>query len=330
MKPEEFDRAVEKGEIGSLYLLCGDEPYLVERAVKKLLDRAVDPGFRDFNLNLFYGNECKGDEIFSAAQTLPMFADRRVVLVKKGGDLSAGAMEVLLPYLLDACPSTCLILQADKVDGRKKFFAEFKKRGEFVEFKRPYENQLGPFVRDEVRSCGKKIDSAAAELLAYLVGNNLQELASQIEKLCIYCGNKETVGVADVKAIVSDTKVESVFEFTDALGSRDLGRALRMLTTLLDDGEAPLRILGGVARHYRQLWQVRELLDRKVPSAEIGKAAGINPYFLNKVVQQAKNYRVGELQKVFEGMLELDLAFKSGGREDALFERFVMNACRKG
>jgi DNA polymerase-3 subunit delta len=330
MKPEEFDRAVEKGEIGSLYLLCGDEPYLVERAVKKLLDRAVDPGFRDFNLNLFYGNECKGDEIFSAAQTLPMFADRRVVLVKKGGDLNAAAMEVLLPYLQDACPSTCLILQADKVDGRKKFFAEFKKRGEFVEFKRPYENQLGPFVRDEVRSCGKKIDSAAADLLAYLVGNNLQELASQIEKLCIYCGNKETVGVADVKAIVSDTKVESVFEFTDALGSRDLGRALRMLTTLLDDGEAPLRILGGVARHFRQLWQVRELLDRKVPSAEIGKAAGINPYFLNKVVQQAKNYRVGELQKVFEGMLELDLAFKSGGREDALFERFVMNACRKG
>jgi len=329
MKPEDFNRSVENGTFAPLYLLCGDEPYLVERAVKKLLDRAVDPGFRDFNLNVFYGNECKGDEVFSAAQTLPMFADMRVVLVKKGGDLSAGAMEVLLPYLQDPSPSTCLILQAEKVDGRKKFFAEFKKRGEVVEFKRPYENQLGPYVRDEVRAAGKKIDSSAAELLAYLVGNNLQELVSQIEKLCVYCGKKEMIGVAEVKAIVSDTKVESVFEFTDALGAKDTGRALRMLTTLLGDGEAPLRILGGVARHYRQLWQVRELLDRKVPSADLAKASGINPFFLKKVLDQARNYKVSELKDVFERMLELDLAFKSGGRSDALFERFVMESCKK-
>jgi len=328
MKPEEFNRAVEKGELAPLYLLYGDEPYLVERGVKKLLERAVDPGFRDFNLNVFYGNECKGDEVFGAAQTLPMFAERRVVLVKKGGELSAGAMEILLSYLQDPSPGTCLILQAEKVDGRKKFFAEFKKRGEFVEFKRPYENQLGPYVRDEVRAAGKKIDAAAAELLAYLVGNNLQELVSQIEKLCVYCGKKELIGVAEVKAIVSDTKVESVFEFTDALGAKDLAKALKMLTTLLQDGEVPLRILGAVARHYRQLWQVRELLDRKVPSAELAKASGINPYFLKKVTDQARNYKVGELKRIFERMLELDLAFKSGGRSDALFERFVMEACK--
>jgi len=328
MKPEEFNRAVEKGELAPLYLLFGDEPYLVERGVKKLLERAVDPGFRDFNLNVFYGNECKGDEVFGAAQTLPMFADRRVVLVKKGGELSAGAMEILLSYLQDPSPGTCLILQAEKVDGRKKFFAEFKKRGEVVEFKRPYENQLGPYVRDEVRAAGKKIDGAAAELLAYLVGNNLQELVSQIEKLCIYCGKNDLIGVADVKAIVSDTKVESVFEFTDALGAKDLAKALRMLTTLLQDGEAPLRVLGAVARHYRQLWQVRELLDRKVPSSELAKASGINPYFLKKVTDQARNYQVGELKLIFERMLELDLAFKSGGRSDALFERFVIQACK--
>jgi len=329
MKPEEFNRSVEKGDLSPLYLLYGDEPYLVERAVKKLLDRAVDPGFRDFNLNVFYGNEVKGEELFGAAQTLPMFADMRVVLVKKGGELSAAAMELLLPYLQDPSPSTCLILQAEKVDGRKKFFAEFKKKGEAVEFKRPYENQLGPYVRDEVRAAGKKIDAAAAELLAYLVGNNLQELVSQIEKLCTYCGNKELIGVAEVKAIVSDTKVESVFEFTDALGAKDAGRALRMLTTLLGDGEAPLRILGGVARHYRQLWQVRELLDRKVPTSDLAKASGINPYFLKKVTDQARNYKVSELRQVFERMLELDLAFKSGGRSDALLERFVMECCKK-
>lgn len=321
-------RCVVRGEFGPLYLLYGDEPYLVERAVKKLLGRAVDSAFRDFNLNVFYGNDCKGEEVFSAAETLPLFADLRVVLVKKGGELSAGAMEILLPYLQDPSPSTCLVLQAEKIDGRKKFFTEFKKRGELVEFKRPYENQLGPYLCDEVQAAGKTIDAAAADLLAYLVGNNLQELVSQIEKLCTYCGKKEVIGVADVKAIVSDAKVENVFEFTAALGCKDLGKSLAMLTSLLGDGEAPLRILGAVALHYRQLWRVRELQDRKVPSSEVAKRLGINPYFVKKVVDQARNYQVGELMLVFGRMLELDLAFKSGGRSDALFERFVMEACR--
>lgn len=330
MKPEEFNKVVEKGEIGPLYLLYGDEPYLVERAVKRLLERAVDPGFRDFNLNVFYGNECKGEEVFGAAQTLPMFADRRVVLVKKGGELSAAAQELLLPYLQDPSPSTCLILQAEKVDGRKKFFADFKKKGEAVEFKRPYENQLGPYVRDEVKGAGKRIDPSAADLLGFLVGTNLQELASQVEKLCIYCGSKDVIGLDDVRAIVSDTKVESVFEFTDALGAKDLARALRMLTSLFKDGEVPIRILGAVARHFRQLWQVREMLDRKVPQAELGKATGINPYFLKKVTDQARNYQVAELRVIFGKMLDLDLAFKSGGRSEVLFERFVTEVCTSG
>lgn len=328
MKPEEFSKMVEKGTPGPLYLLYGDEPYLVERAVKALLERTVDPGFRDFNLSVFYGNECKGEELFAAAQTLPMFADRRVVLVKKGGELSAAAQEILLPYLGDPSPTTCFILQAEKVDGRKKFFAEFKKRGEAVEYKRPYENQLAPYLREEVRAAGKRIDPSAADLLGYLVGTNLQELASQVEKLCVYCGSKEVIGLDDVKAIVSDTKTENVFEFTDALGAKDLRKSMRMLSSLFRDGEVPIRILGAVARHFRQLWQVRELLDRKVPPAELGKATGINPYFLKKVVDQARNYTVVELRVVFEKMLALDVAFKSGGRSEILFERFLTEVCR--
>lgn len=328
MKPEEFDRMVEKGTPGPLYLLYGDEPYLVERAVKKLMDRVVDPGFRDFNLDIFYGNECKGDEVFGAAQTLPSFAERRVVLVKKGGDLSAAAQEVLLSYLQDPSPSTCLILQAEKVDGRKKFYAEFKKKGESVEYKRPYENQLGPFVREEVRCAGKRIDGAAAELLAYLVGNNLQELASQIEKLVVYCGKKETIGVEDVRTIVSDTKAENVFEFTDALGGKDIAKAMRMLSGLLADGEAPLKILGAVARHFRQIWQVRSALQRKVPPGELAKAAGVAPFVVNKLKDQARNFGTAELTRIFEQMLELDLAFKSGGKAEALLEGFVFQVCK--
>lgn len=330
MKPEEFARSVEKGSIAPFYYLYGDEPYLIEKGAKRLLDRIVSPDFRDFNFNVFYGNECKGDEIYSAAQTLPMFADRRAIVVKKSQDLSASAQEILLPYLQNPSPSTCLIFQGEKIDQRKKFFLEIKKADGLVEFKRPYENQLGSFIREEVKSGGKNIDPAASELLAYMVGNNLQELASQIEKVITYCGDRNAIGMDDVKAVVSDTKVDTVFELTDAFGDKNLNKALRTLYTILRDGEAPLMLLAMLARHFRQLWRVRELLDRKMPNAEVGKAAGINPYFLNKVVAQARNYRTAELKRIFERLLELDLAMKSsGGRPGALLERFTMEVCGK-
>ena len=330
MKPEDLSRALEKGDIGPLYYMYGDEPYLIERGVKRLLERVVSADFRDFNLNVFYGNECKGEEIFSAAQTLPMFAARRAILVKKSHELPAVALEVLTSYLQDPCPTTCLIFQGEKIDQRKKFFTEMKKTGELVEFKRPYENQLGPFIREEVKTNGKRIEPAAADLLGYMVGNTLQELASQIEKVVTYSGGRDTITVDDVKAIVSDTKVDTVFELADAFGEKNLNKAMRTLSTILRDGAAPLMVLTMLARHFRQLWRVRELLDSKVSSGEIGKAAGINPYFVKKVVDQARNYRTTEIKGILERLFQLDMAFKTGGGKPAvLMERMIMEVCGK-
>jgi DNA polymerase-3 subunit delta len=329
MKPDEFEKTLHKGDISPLYYFYGDEPYLIDRGVKRLLSSLVAPEFRDFNLTIFYAKECKGDEIVNASQTMPMFADRRVVLVKRGGDLSAAALEILTDYVADPSPSTCLIFEGEKIDQRKKFFVEMKKQGRLVECKRLYENQLGPFIREEVAVCGKRVEAAAVELLVYLVGNNLQELAAQVEKVTTYVGARETVKLADIKEVVSDTKVDSIFELADALGGRELGKALRCLNTILRDGEAPLMVLAMLTRHFRQLWKVRELGDRKLPPQEIGKAAGINPYFLKGVLSQAQNYRRSEFKWIFERLFETDLALKtSGGKPHGLMESLVIDICR--
>ncbi len=331
MKPEEFARSLEKGEIAPLYYFYGDEPYLIDRSIKRLLDRTVSPDSRDFNLNIYYGKECKGEEIAAAAQTLPMFADRRVVLVKRSGELSAGALEVLAQYVADPSPSTCLIFEGEKIDQRRKFFVDIKKHGHLVEYKRLYENQLGPFIRGEAAALGKRVEPAAQEMLVYLVGNNLQELAAQVEKVATYIGARENIKGADIREIVSDTKVDSIFELTDALGNRELARALRSLNTILRDGEAPLMVLAMLARHYRQLWKVRELCDKGVPSPEIGKAAGINPYFLKGIMEQARNYRTAEFKAIFERLYKTDWALKtSGGKPISLMECLVMDICGKG
>lgn len=327
MKPDEFDRVIDKGDIGPLYFLYGDESYLAERAAKRLLDRLVPAEMRDFNLNVYYGNESSGDEIAESAQTLPMFADRRVVMVRHAEKLSAASMETLAAYFNDPVTTTCLIFLADKIDQRKKFFTDYKKKGELVEFKCLYENQLLPFLRSETAKLGKTLHPVAAEILVGLLGNNLQELVSQLNKIALYAGKKEKIEVADVEAVVSETRVDTVFELANSLGEKNLEKALRSLHMLLHDGEPPLLLLAMLARHFRQVWMVRERLDRKLPVSEIAKATGINPYFLQGIVRQAKNFDVAELKKIFGRFFDADLALKSGGKPALLLECLIIDSC---
>jgi DNA polymerase-3 subunit delta len=331
MKPDEFAKSVEKGEIAPLYYFHGDEPYLIERAVKRLMGLAVSPDSRDFNLDIYYGKECKGDEIATAAQTLPMFAERRVVLVRRSSEIPAPALEKLTEYVSDPSPSTCLIFEGEKIDQRKKFFLEIKKKGVLVEFKRLYENQLAPFIREEATAYGKKVEPAALEMLIYLVGNNLQELAAEMEKVATFIGSRDVIRMADIREIVSDTKVDTVFELADGLGRKETGKALRSLNTILRDGEAPLMILAMLTRHFRQLWRVKELCEKRVPTQDISKATGINPYFMKGIVEQARNYRLSEFKGIFDRLFETDLALKtSGGKPANLMECLVMDICGKG
>lgn len=331
MKPDEFAKSVLKGEIAPLYYFHGDEPYLIERAVRRLLDLTVSPDSRDFNLDVFYGKECKGEEIATAGQTLPMFAERRIVLVKRSGELPAAALEILTEYVSDPSPSTCMIFEGDKIDQRKRFFIELKTRGNMVEFKRLYENQLGPFIREEAAAFKKKIEPAALEMLVYLVGNNLQEVAAEVEKVATFVGARDTITVVDIREVVSDTKVDSIFELTDSIGRRDLGKALRNLNTILRDGEAPLMVLAMLTRHFRQLWRVKELSAKRLPPREIGKTAGINPYFINGIVEQARNYRIPEFKEIFERLFATDLALKtSGGKPVSLMVCLLMDICGTG
>jgi DNA polymerase-3 subunit delta len=294
-----------------------------------LLDKAIDPSLKDFNLNVYFGNESKGVDILDAAQTLPMFAERRAVLVKRAEQLKAESLEVLLPYVLNPANTTCLLLTGTKIDQRKKFFVEFKKHGVIVEFKRLYEDKLPGFIECESVAQGKPIDAAASELLSMLVGNNLQELSSQIEKLVAYAGKKARISVEDVRVIASNSKAFNAFELARYLGLRDLPNSLKSLDTLfLNEREAHLMITGALSQHFRQVWRVREMLDNKVSQTDIAREAKINPYFLKGYLQEAKNFERKELRNLFEKLYRCDVESKTGGQPYSLLHGLVMGICR--
>ncbi len=327
MTEQELERQLKTGALAPVYFLYGEEPFLVERAVQRIMERVVDPAMKDFNLNVYYGSDCKGTEILDSAQTLPMFVERRVVLVKRAEGLPSATQEGLLPYLANPCPETCLIVMAGKPDLRRKFFLELKKQPGCLEFKKLYENRLGPFIMQEAVRHGKKMDSAGAELLSFLVGNNLQALASQVEKIALFVGNRAAITVDDVRAIVSQSKEFSAFELARFMGEKNLTKALATLQAMLRNGEEAPMILGALASHFRRIWRIRELLDQKLPSAEIGKQLKIHQFFLGEQIVQAKKYPTGELEALFERFFRTDQLAKSGGMPATVLHGLVYDAC---
>ena len=331
MSLRELQNIIQAGSPPGLILLYGPESYFVEKGLQAIRNAVVPPENRDFNLTQFHGRDFKAMDVVEQARTFPVFADRRLVIVKNVHEASAGQLEGLLAYVVDPVPETVLLLTAEKIDARRKIFQVLKKTGTAIEFKKIYDNQLPSFVRDLAKSFDVTLTGDALKLFCKRVGTNLVEVQGELEKLVGYLGERDLAEESDVAAIVSGTRIESIFDLTDALGQGDVSTALTLLDRLLAEGQAPLMVLAMMTRHFRQMWKIRELTAQKTPQSELPKRVGVSPYFLKGLMQQANRFNSQHYRQVFSQFLATDLALKSSGSEPRMhLEQLVLEIAALG
>lgn len=325
MTPAELSKRIRSKAIPPLLLLYGPEPYLLSRSLQQILDATVPEDSRDFNMQVFHARETSVDAIIDNARTLPVFATKRAVVVRDVDKFKAADFDLFLSYVIDPVPETCLVLVAEKIDRRKKFFQTLQKNGELVEFKKLYDNQIPSFVKEQVSAAGFSMTEEGMAEFSRRSGSNLQEIVGELEKLFQYVGEKNIIDIDEVRAIVSDTRVDTVFDMTNAIGQRKSGMAFSLLRRLFDDGIAPLMILSMISRHFRQLWMSRELLDDGISRADISKRIGVNPYFVDGLIAQCRLFNRRQYRSAFERFLKADLAMKTGGGQpEALLELLLL------
>lgn len=328
MTAAELERVVDNGNFPPLLFLYGEEQFLLERALKHLLDKAIPEDARDFNLTTFHHKDFSAARLLEAARTYPVFFPRRVVLVKGAHQIPAAELEGLQDYLRHPLPETLLIFAGEKIDARRKFFTEFKKCGELVEFKKLYDNQLPAAIRDLARQSGLTLTDSALTLFCRRVGANLQEVQTELVKLSLYLGENRLADVAEVEAVVTGNRQETVFALNDAIGERQAALAVELTGRILDEGLAALLVLTMITRHMRNLCKVGEMVALKRSKGEIAKVAGVNPYFLDGLIRQSRNFNGMQMRRAFERLLATDLALKSAGAHPAaMLESLVLALC---
>jgi DNA polymerase-3 subunit delta len=330
MTADQLLRDLRAGKIPELLFLYGKEPFLVQRAVRQVRKAVLAADNDDFNDNQFHGKDASAVEITESAQTLPVFASRRLVTIKDAHLLPAAELKSLLTYLKNPVPETCLLFVGEKIDSRRKFFQQFKKTGCLVEFKPLAERELPGYIRSYLDERDYRISADALDLLCNMIGSSLHEVHAELEKLLTYLGARTLIDVTDVQAIVSKGRAENIFELGNAVGRGDGSRALSLVTQLTDAGEAPLKILSLLVRHFRQLWKVRELQVQNRNPRDIAGIAGVPFFVVEPLMRQGKRFSRKDFEQAFELFLETDLAMKSSGADaEALLERLLLRLCRK-
>ncbi|MBI5286450.1 MAG: DNA polymerase III subunit delta [Deltaproteobacteria bacterium] len=312
-----------------VYYLYGSETYLIDEAVRVLKERVLSPGLKDLNCQTLYVKETDVPTIIFAAQTLPLMAQKRLVLVKEAEALTNPQSEGLIPYINNPAPTTCMVFVAsiNRVDKRFAFFSELEKMGYLFYFRSLTRGQLLSWIKGEVKRSGKEITDMAVEVLLDVVGEDMMDIKGELGKLIIFVGDCRVIDVDDVEAVVADVKIDTIFNLTESIGRRDLKGALKALHKVMKGGEVPVRILGMVARQFRILWKVKAMSKKGIPRARMAQLAGVFPSYLDGYISQSKGFAEEELFKVFNILRKTDAAIKSGRQQGFILEKFVVDLC---
>ncbi len=318
------------------YILHGEDEFSRTREVNKMRAKMGDPQIADLSISFFDGRKITLGELQHACDSVPFLSDKRLVIVegllarfearrRKGGDEEAGEegeeqshpelAKELKEYLERVPETTRLVFVETKALSKTNpilKLAQSNKKGAYVkEFQPLRESALPQWVQERVGEKGGEIEPGAVRELAAQLGSDLRLMDNEIDKLLAYCGSAP-IGVEDVRALVALVRESNIFDLVDAIGARETSTALRLLHGQLDQNAAPLYLLTMITRQFRLLVQVKDLRSRGLLPAAIAEQLKARPFVVSKIMAQAPNFSMPQLESIYRRLLDTDLAMKTG------------------
>ena len=297
------------------YLLYGDEPFLVGSYKKRL--REAIAGDDTMNFNYFEGKNPDVREIISLADTMPFFAERRLILIDSSGFFK-GAPEELVNYLPQMPDTTCMIFCESEVDKRNKLYKKVKEMGHVAELNKQDSAQLMKWAAGILSKDGKKITKPVMEYFLERTGDDMENIRTELEKLICYTMGRDVITVEDVEAIGTVHVTNRIFEMVSAIVAGNTRKAMDLYEDLLTLKEPPMRILFLIARQFNQLLQVKELAAQGFDKGTIASKIKVPPFAAGKLMAQAKAFSREQILSYVQLCVESEEAVKTGRLADRM------------
>jgi len=301
---EEFVKEISSGEISPLYIFRGDQIHLIDKALLELRRKVLGEA-DDMNYIVFHGDSTSAAEISENASTVPMFSNKKLIVVKNAEKLKAKELTSLDPYFESPSPLSCVVMifsdgKAPKIKNKKLPTFNFSlEKGNTVSA-----------VVEEARRLGCKITTRAAQTLISLVGEDLKELHNELVKLSLYRVEGTEIDIEDIEKHTRKAQFGDVFALINAISKRNKREAHRVLLDLEEQGEEPLSVLSRIIWRFRLVWKAKELTDKKTPKPELLKELKMSPGAFYYLSEDLKKYSYEDITRIMGLLSECDKKLK--------------------
>ena len=313
---KEIAANIKSGQFHKAYLLYGPEVYLRKQLRDKLLHALVAPD-EEMNFTQFRGKETEEGSVIAQAETMPFFADRRVILVEDSGFFK-NKTEELAEYLEKIPPYAILIFSESEADKRTRTFKAMQKQGYIVECAEQREDTLIRWVLTRLKKENKKITQKTMQHFLHMTGSDMTRIDNELEKLLSYCADKDVITDEDIDAICSAQVTNQIFDMVRLVTEHRQKEALDLYYDLLALKEPAMRILYLIGRQYDQLLKISGLYREGLPQGEIAAMVGVPPFVVRKSMGLANRYSEEELEEILQELAQAEADVKTGRLEQDL------------
>ena len=294
------------------------------------------------NLTIFE-DKINIDDIIDACDTFPVFAERKLVIVKNSGLFFSKSKnntassndeditgeddfipekktriknkphDTLSEYISDIPDTTCLIFVESNADKRLKIYKQVAANGLALEFKRNKPSELVPWVIKGMKSCNKVIGYEAAQYLVAISEPDMYTLRNEIFKLADYAGDRKEVTLEDVKLMAVPTIKSVIFDLLDAVAKKDIPGSLSILNDIIALKEPEQKILAMLSKQMGEILKLKLLMEERATQAQINQYfQGKHPYAVKIMTEQARMMSVEYLQNILKNCMEAEENYKKG------------------
>ena len=273
-----------------VYFLMGEESYFIDFISDYIINEVLNDTEKEFNQTVLYAKDIDVQTVISTAKQFPLMGKRTVVIIKEAQQLKK--IEQLENYLNNPQESTILVFcyKYKSLDKRKSIYKILSKKAVLFESKKLYDNQVPAWIVNYLSSKQYKIGHKASHLIAEYLGNDLNKISNELEKLMIILPANSEITSESIESNIGISKDYNNFELTNALAKKDIIKSNRIANFFSKNPkENPLVVsVGVIFNFFQKVLLYHTIIDKS--SNNVARLLKINPYFIKDYQIAAKNY----------------------------------------
>lgn len=297
--PKQLSSELSKGKFKSAYYFYGSEDFRISQAVKYLINQYLPSKQQALNCQRIDGKKTKAGDISTMLSTLPMLGEKQVFVISEFQSFRPKEVQSILSLIASDDPSRIVVFTSPSSKAPKKssaFFKSVSAKTEVVEFNKLNIAEVRALVSGKLSKANLAINQEALTLFSELIAGNRGALESEIDKLINYKNSGEEISKDDIQTLTNGYEIFKIFELADYVVAGGFSRVLKMLRSLVAEGNAPVVLTTLLQQHFSSLYLVK---NNKKP-------IGNRQFLVYKFKEQASRYKPEELERIIIDIAETD------------------------